>query len=158
MSIEKDIHQQRFRNEYEKGVINLMFTHNWIRDQIQTYFASHDLTMQQYNILRILRGAMGQPLSTLQIRERMLDKMSDTSRIVDRLLLKNLVEKSTCKKDKRLVDIIISESGLHLLQSLDVFSENMDNLLSNLSAEETEQLNFLLDKAREKPIKMNEKL
>ncbi|MEO7312066.1 MAG: MarR family transcriptional regulator [Chitinophagaceae bacterium] len=149
MGIEKDIQQDSFRNDYQKGIINLVFTFNWVRDQMQGQLADHLLTMQQYNILRILRGAK-HPLSTLQIRERMLDKMSDTSRIVDRLIVKELVKKTTCKRDKRLVDVVITDKGLNLLKGLDGYSEQMDKVLGNLTEKEAEQLNTLLDKIREK--------
>lgn len=151
MGLESDINQQQFRNEYEKAIINLLFTHNWVRDQIQNHFANYDLTMQQYNILRILRGASGQPLSTLQIRERMLDKMSDASRLVDRLIIKNLAKKNVCREDRRLVDVVITPEGLSVLEKLDGFSTTMDDLFSHLSPEETKQLNFLLDKIRFNP-------
>ncbi len=96
MSIEKDIQQSKFRNEYHKTVVNLIFTYNWITEKTKQFFEKGDITSQQYNILRILRGA-GKPLSTLQIRQRMLDKMSDTSRICDRLVKKELVQKVICK-------------------------------------------------------------
>src|SRR5215210_3527334 len=98
MSLEKEIYQQSFRSERHKAVVNIIYTFNWLRDRMQEQFTCHDLTMQQYNILRILRGAQ-EPISTLQIRERMLDKMSDTSRIVDRLLIKGLVKKTICPED-----------------------------------------------------------
>ena len=99
MSIEKDINQTRFRNDYQKSAINLIYTFNWMNEQMKGIFDQHDITSQQFNILRILRGA-GEPLSTLQIRQRMLDKMSDTSRIVDRLIKKELVRKTVCKSDR----------------------------------------------------------
>ena len=92
MGIEKDINQSKFRNDYQKAGINLIYTFNWMTEKMKILFEKFGLTSQQFNILRILRGA-GQPLSTLQIRQRMLDKMSDTSRIVDRLILKGLVKK-----------------------------------------------------------------
>ena len=85
MSIEKDISQRKFNSEFQKVMVNLIYTHNWMMERMKQFFEQADLTPQQFNILRILRGA-GQPLSTLQIRQRMLDKMSDTSRIVDRLI------------------------------------------------------------------------
>ena len=96
MSLEKDIQQKQFRNEYQKGIVNLIFTYNWLNEKMKKVFEKQGITGQQYNILRILRGA-GKPISTLQIRERMLDKMSDTSRIVDRLVLKGLAKKNICK-------------------------------------------------------------
>jgi DNA-binding MarR family transcriptional regulator len=148
MSIEKEIHQQTFRNNRQKAMINLLYTYGWVIEKIKAFLAQEDITHQQYNILRILRGAHPEPLSTLQIRERMLDKMSDTSRIVDRLILKELVQKSTCPKDKRLVDVVITEKGQDLLRKLDAQSEDMDRLIENLSEEEAATLSFLLDKLR----------
>ena len=129
-------------------MVNLLFTYGWAIEKIKNVLAEEDITHQQYNILRILRGAHPKPLSTLQIRERMLDKMSDTSRIVDRLLLKSLVEKQVCSKDKRLVDITITEKGQELLQRLDAASEKMDAVMQNLSETEAKQLSNLLDKLR----------
>src|SRR4029079_539355 len=109
MGIDQDIHQAKFRNEYQKATINLLYTYGWVMERTKELFASEDITPQQFNILRILRGSYPQPLSTLQIRERMLDKMSDTSRIVDRLITKGLVKKAICKTDRRLVDVMITE-------------------------------------------------
>ena len=149
MGIEKEIHQQTFRNSRQKALINLLYTYGWAIEKIKGFVAKEDITHQQYNILRILRGANPQPLSTLQIRERMLDKMSDTSRIVDRLVLKGLVQKSTCSKDKRLVDVVISERGQELLKRLDGQAERMDeSIMGGISEEEAEHLALLLDKLR----------
>jgi DNA-binding MarR family transcriptional regulator len=147
MSIEKDIQQPKFRNEYHKTVVNLIYTYNWITEKTKQFFEKGDITSQQYNILRILRGA-GKPLSTLQIRQRMLDKMSDTSRIVDRLVKKELVQKVICKTDRRLVDVTITDTGLQLLDQLDSYNEQMDAMLGSLSEEEAKMLNHLLDKIR----------
>jgi DNA-binding MarR family transcriptional regulator len=147
MSIEKDIQQPKFRNEYHKTVVNLIFTYNWITEKTKQFFEKGDITSQQYNILRILRGA-GKPLSTLQIRQRMLDKMSDTSRIVDRLVKKELVQKVICKTDRRLVDVTITDTGMQLLDRLDSYNEQMDSMLGNLTEEDAKMLNQLLDKIR----------
>ncbi len=103
--------------------------------------------MQQFNILRILRGSET-PLSTLKIRERMLDKMSDTSRIVDRLLIKGLVKKVICKADKRLVDVTITANGRALLQNIDLQQVEMNAIMEPLSEDEALTLNILLDKIR----------
>jgi len=147
MGLEKDISQRAFRNEYQKGIINLIYTYNWMNEKMKAFFEKEDITGQQFNILRILRGA-GMPISTLQIRERMLDKMSDTSRIVDRLVLKGLAKKNTCKNDKRLVDVSISPKGKRLLEKIDLYESKMDAVLGNLSVAETKTLNELLDKIR----------
>ncbi len=147
MSIETDINQVRFNSEYHKMNVNLIYTYNWVMEQSKRFFEKADLTPQQYNILRILRGA-GKPLSTLQIRQRMLDKMSDTSRIVDRLLKKELVQKMVCQNDRRLVDVTISDKGMTLLNKLDNDTHELDSYLSSLSLEEAKMMNHLLDKLR----------
>lgn len=148
MSLEQDIQQPRFRNEHHKGVINLIYTYNWIMERQKDLFDPEAITPQQFNILRILRGSFPKPISTLQIRERMLDKMSDTSRIVDRLLVKGLVDKKPCDADKRLVDISITEKGFQLLERLDKKNGEMDALLNGLSEEDMKILNQLLDRIR----------
>lgn len=150
MSLEKDISQSSFRNDFQKAIINIIYTYNWMNEKMKKVFDKEGITGQQYNILRILRGA-GKPISTLQIRERMLDKMSDTSRIVDRLVLKGLAQKTICKNDKRLVDVSISIKGKKLLEKIDQFEKEMDAILGNLSAAEAKTLNKLLDKIREIP-------
>ena len=147
MSIEKDISQAKFRNEHQKGVINLIYTYNWMNEKMKDFFDREKITGQQFNILRILRGA-GKPISTLQIRQRMLDKMSDTSRIVDRLILKGLAKKTMCPADKRLVDVSITDKGKKLLEKMDVYENEMDAIFGNLSSAEAKTLNTLLDKIR----------
>jgi DNA-binding MarR family transcriptional regulator len=147
MGIEKDIQQASFRNEFQKMGINIIFTANWLNEHVATFLNKEDITVQQYNILRILRGS-DVPLSTLQIRERMLDKMSDTSRIVDRLIVKDLVQKSACKADKRLVDITLTEKGLQLVIKLDQYNDQIDANLKGLTDAEAATMNQLLDKLR----------
>ena len=148
MGIDKDINQVKFRNEYQKASINLIYTFGWMTGKSKAILATEDITPQQFNILRILRGSYPQPLSTLQIRERMLDKMSDSSRIVDRLIIKGLVKKGSCKEDRRLVDIMISEKGKKLLERLDARQDDMDNIIGNLTKKEAALLSDLLDKIR----------
>ncbi len=150
MGIEKDIQQANFRNEFQKMGINLLFTANWLNERIGRVLTTEDITQQQYNILRILRGSEV-PLSTLQIRERMLDKMSDTSRIVDRLIVKELVQKAACKVDKRLVDITLTQKGLDLVQKLDQFNDQIDAILKGVTETEANTLNQILDKLRSLP-------
>jgi len=149
MGIEKDIQQSRFRNAHQKASVNLIYTLSWMRDKTKIIFESEDITPQQFNILRILRGSFPTPLSTLQIRERMLEKMSDTSRIVDRLITKGLVKKLVCKNDRRLVDVIISDKGKKLLERLDLRQDEIDNVLGNLSEKDANILSDLLDKIRD---------
>ena len=116
-------------------------------EKTKEIFEREGLTSQQFNILRILRGA-GAPLSTLQIRQRMLDKMSDTSRIVDRLIIKGLVKKAISKTDKRLVDVSITDKGKKVLAKLDKCEDQMDAVVKTISEAEAKTLNKILDKMR----------
>ena len=147
MSLEEDINQTSFRNEFQKAAINFIYSYNWMNERMKLFFDKEDITPQQFNILRILRGA-GKPISTLQIRQRMLDKMSDTSRIVDRLLIKELVKKDTCSNDKRLVDVSITDKGKKLLEKLDANNDEMDAIFNNFSENDARNFNGLLDKLR----------
>ena len=148
MSLEQEIRQSKFRNEKQKSIINIIYTYNWLMERTKNYLDSEGITPQQFNILRILRGSSPHPLSTLQIRERMLDKMSDTSRIVDRLIKKGLVKKNICKSDRRLVDVIITEKGKKLLDKIDGMNDAMDAVFKNLTVSDAKNLNQLLDKLR----------
>ncbi|HZK62784.1 MAG TPA: winged helix DNA-binding protein [Puia sp.] len=147
MALENDINQHVFRSEYQKSVINLIYTFNWMNEKLNRHFEPFEITQQQFNILRILRGA-GHPISTLQIRQRMLDKMSDSSRIVGRLIKKGLVKKSVCRADRRLVDVELTDKGNKLLQRMDGLNEEFDAVFKSLSQEEAKLLNELLDKIR----------
>ena len=147
MSLEEEINQTTFRNEFQKAAINFIYSYNWMNERMKLFFDKEDITPQQFNILRILRGA-GKPISTLQIRQRMLDKMSDTSRIVDRLLIKELVKKDTCSNDKRLVDVSITDKGKKLLEKLDANNDEMDAIFNNFSENDARNFNGLLDKLR----------
>ena len=129
-------------------MINILYTYGWLLEKIKHFLAKEDITHQQFNILRILRGASPSPLSTLQIRERMLDKMSDTSRIVDRLITKELVKKTTCPTDKRLVDVVITDKGRDLLTKIDKESDQVAVIMANLSENDAEMLSSLLDRLR----------
>ncbi|MGL6268874.1 MAG: MarR family winged helix-turn-helix transcriptional regulator [Chitinophagaceae bacterium] len=148
MTLEKDISQRHFRNLNQKSMVNLIYTYHWVVEKIKDLLSAENITLQQYNILRILRGSFPEPLSTLQIRDRMLDKMSDTSRIVDRMVVKGLAKKNISKADKRLVDVIITKEGKALLTKLDLHNEELDGILNSLSEADMNLLNKLLDKLR----------
>lgn len=148
MGIENEIQQYRFTGENQKALINLLYTYHWVTEKLKAVLSENDITLQQYNILRILRGSDPKPLSTLNIRDRMLDKMSDTSRIVDRLMLKGLVDKKSCVTDKRLVDVCITSEGKKLLEEIDKKDEAMTGIIGNLDQEELIKLNQILDKLR----------
>jgi len=148
MELETEIAQNNFRNVYHKAAVNLIYTFNWLYNLQCEIFKSYNITTQQFNILRILRGQYPKPATIKLLKERMLDKMSDVSRIVEKLRAKGLVERQICMKDRRTVDVLISEKGLGLLAMLDEKSDELDNILSNLSVEELKVLNRLLDKLR----------
>jgi len=125
----------------------MMYSHNWLLAQIRTFFKPYGITEKQYNILRILKGA-AKPLTTSVIRDRLIDKMSDTTRVIDRMLKKGLVTKKTNKVDRRLVDISLSTKGASLLKKIDANMNKMDDIMKGLSEGEAEGLNDLLDKMR----------
>ena len=147
MKIEEEIKQSKFKSPYQKAVINLLFTANWLEDHHQQYFKNYGLTLQQFNILRILKGQHPKAISATEIKMRMLDKNSDVSRLLDRLEGKGLIDKATCESDKRAADISITTAGLEILKDLDHKQKDFDAFLK-LSAEEAEQLSNLLDKGR----------
>jgi DNA-binding MarR family transcriptional regulator len=152
MSLESEVHQKEFRNEYHKAFVNIIHTHNFIVSRANNVYKNFDITRQQYNVLRILKGQYPGYASIFLIRDRMLDKMSDASRIVERLRLKGLVVREFGVKDKRSVEVTITDKGLKLLEDMqnDVYS--LESLLRHIDTQEINQLNDLLDKIRtEKP-------
>ncbi|WP_342750413.1 MarR family winged helix-turn-helix transcriptional regulator [Aureitalea marina] len=131
-----------------KTVINIMYTSRHIEKTIDQ-FRQHDLTMQQYNVLRILRGQKGQPANLSTIQERMIDKNSNTTRLVDKLIEKGLTRRQQCEANRRKVEIFITDKGMDLLSTLDPLTEKINReIVSNLSHTEKEKLNQLLDKLR----------
>jgi DNA-binding MarR family transcriptional regulator len=148
MKLEDEIKQSSFRNEYHKLAVNMIYTHSWLMNKIYELLDEYDLTPQQFNLLRILRGQYPQPASISLLKERMLDKMSDASRLVERLISKGLAERNICPEDRRKAEVKITKKGLKLLEKIDAANDEMDNHLKNLSAQEAKQLNYLLDKLR----------
>ena len=148
MRIDDEIQSSKFEDNYQKAVINVTYTYGWLSNAFRCQFERYNLTQQQFNILRILRGQYPKPATINLLKERMLDKMSDASRIVDRLVQKGLVSRCTNSKDRRAVDIRISEKGMDILAKLDVEFRTKDVLKNNLTEEEAGQLSDLLDKLR----------
>ena len=148
-SIEDAIKQLKsFRNDYHKATVNLIYSGRWIINLHNELFNAFDLSIQQYNILRILKGQYPQPITVKLIQERMLDKASDASRIVEVLRKKALIKRDLNSKDRRRVDVIITIKGIELLNSIEQKAGLMDSFLSNLDLEEIKLLNILLDKIR----------
>ena len=149
MKIEDEIKQSTFKDAYQKAYINIVFTANSLELAQSTVLKGYGITLPQYNILRILRGQYPKPATVNLLIERMLDKTSNASRIVDKLEAKQLVTRTQCPTDRRTVDIVITEKGLAMLQELDKIQEGTKHGVNNLSAEEAEQLSNLLDKIRD---------
>jgi DNA-binding MarR family transcriptional regulator len=148
MRIEEAIKQKEFKDPYNKVVVNLLFTQSHIVSKQSSLFKPFGLSPEQYNVLRILRGQNGNPITVSSIQDRMLNKMSNASRLVEKLKLKNLVLREECPTDRRQVDILITDKGLEVLERLEAAIYNLNRELVQLSEEEVEQLNFLLDKLR----------
>lgn len=148
MRLEDEIQQFKFRNQRQKMLINLIYTYNAISSKIQEFLKTESLTIQQYNILRILRGQHPNPSTNSLVKERMLDRNSDVTRIIDRMIRDGLVSRVNCESDRRRVDITITELGLEKLKRLDTMSGQMDTIASGLSEEESAILNDMLDKLR----------
>jgi len=148
MKIEEEIKQKHFRSEYDKLVINLLYSGGWTDAILNRRLKPYRLSMQQYNILRILRGQHPNPATVNLLKERMLDKMSNASRLVEKLRVKGLVERHACQQDRRAVDIFITQEGLNLLAEIDSFLESWEEQFKTLTPEEASTLNFLLDKLR----------
>jgi DNA-binding MarR family transcriptional regulator len=148
MHIEEEIQSTNFENNYHKVVVNISYTYGWLNNVFRCQFERHNLTNQQFNVLRILRGQYPKAATVNLIKERMLDKMSDASRIVDRLVQKGLVSRCTSNKDRRAVDISISDLGLETLSKMDAEFKPQEILKNNLTGEEAEKLSELLDKLR----------
>ena len=148
MRIEDEIKQKKFRSENQKLIVNLLLTGSWISFKSYEMLKPFQLTTQQYNVLRILRGQYPEPATINLLIDRMMDKMSNASRIVDRLEKKKLVERKLKAEDRRCVDVLITEKGIKLLEKIGEREKEYENNLFNLTAKEAKLLNGLLDKLR----------
>jgi DNA-binding MarR family transcriptional regulator len=149
MRIEEEIKQTKFRSIFQKAGINIIYTSNWLQNQQKDFFKQFDLTGQQFNILRILKGQHPRSISVTEIRDRMLDKNSDVSRLLDRLAIKSMISRKECTYDKRATEVFITPQGLELLEKIELQVSQLDRFISKLNTEEATQLNMLLDKIRD---------
>lgn len=149
MRLEDEIKQKEFKNEFQKTGVNIIFTFNWLDSRTRSFLKNYDLTPQQYNILRILRGQYPNPSTINLLKERMLDKMSDASRLVERLRVKELLERNPSSEDRRSVNILISQKGLDLLAEIDKNFHEYEKVFNSLTVEDATILNQLLDKLRD---------
>lgn len=148
MEIEKEIYSNKFDDKHQKVVVNLIYTYGWITNILRIRLNKHKITLQQFNILRILRGQYPNPSTINILKERMLDKMSDASRIVERLVQKGLVNRCVNSKDRRAVDIVISKEGLDVLKKLDTELSIKSIIDKHISEDDAIILSTLLDKMR----------
>lgn len=148
MRLEDEIQQKEFKDAYNKAIVNILFTNSYIVSKQNSFLKPFGLSPEQYNVLRILRGQNGNPITVSSIQDRMLNKMSNASRLVEKLKQKGLVLREECPADRRQVDIMVTDKGLDLLNQLqeEILKQNKD--LIKLDAGEVDQLNFLLDKLR----------
>lgn len=149
MRLEDEIKQKTFRSDQQKAVINLLYTSGFLMNLFNDKAKVYDITRQQYNVLRILRGQYPKSASINLIKDRMLDKMSDASRIVERLRIKNLIDRKVSESDKRAVDITITDKGLNLLSEMEPAIDTIEEIFQKFTKQELEIFNDLLDKMRD---------
>ena len=150
MRIEDEIKSTVALSVTKKVILNITFTRNHLGDNFNDLLKPYEISSEQYNVLRILRGQKGKPINMQDIQERMITKNSNTTRLIDKLLLKDMVERNICPSNRRKIEITITTKGLETLQELDPLIENHEaTVTQNLSSEELEQLNYLLEKIRE---------
>jgi DNA-binding MarR family transcriptional regulator len=148
MSLEVAINQRKFTTEFEKAVINILYTASWLEGQNIQRFKPYGISPQQFNVLRILRGAHPEPVRLTDITERMIDKNSNATRLVEKLRQKGLLKRDICKANRRQVDITITQKGLDLLTELDIHPDEWAKTFNGVNVDEARQLNILLDKLR----------
>lgn len=150
MSLEQSISQSKFDSEQEKLMINVIYSANLLNLITSRLFKPYDLSPQQYNVLRILRGQKGKSIALMDIEHRMLDKSSNVSRLVDKLISKDLVNRSVSSKDRRRIEIIITSRGKSVLKEIDVILADMNSKINAIiSDDNAKQTNRILDQLRE---------
>ncbi|MBI4947125.1 MAG: MarR family transcriptional regulator [Bacteroidetes bacterium] len=148
MKLELEIKQSKFKDEYHKLGVNIIYTSNWMGAQHSRHLKEFDLSLEQFNILRILRGQYPNPSTVNLLIDRMLNKMSNASRLVEKLRRKGLLERKTNKEDRRACDILITKKGLALLKTLDQTEKKWIKMFSHLSEPNVKKVNDVLDKLR----------
>lgn len=149
MSLEEELKQKRkFSSEFEKLAVNILFTSSWLESNHMQKLKPYDISPQQYNVLRILRGSYPKPIMLGEIANRMIDKNSNATRLVEKLRLKQFVEREICANNRRQVDILITQKGLDLLSKIDLEIENWSLVFKSLSEKEAQKLNETLDSLR----------
>ncbi len=148
MKLEEELKQEKFQSELQKAVLNILFTANWLESDSAQTLKPFGISSQQYNVLRILKGQGENAISVNDIMSRMIDKMSNASRLVEKLRKKELIERVICEHDRRQVDVRITSKGLDLLKEADTEMNKFDKMGSKISDKEAEVLSRLLEKIR----------
>ena len=149
MVIEETLKISKRLPERKRALLNLLYTGNWVSDEIAKVLKPFDITPQQFNVLRILKGRQGEACSLQTIQERMISKMSNTTRLVDKLIKKEFVKRTQCETNRRKVDIVITPKGLLALDEIsEVVDQSEARMTDQLSTSELEDLNALLNKLR----------
>jgi DNA-binding MarR family transcriptional regulator len=149
MSLEHDIKQEKFQNEHQKAAINILYTGSWLYTINASWLKKFGITPEQFNVLRILRGSHPKTMMLTEITQRMLDKSSNCTRLVEKLRQKGLVNRQLCENNRRQVDISITGKGLQLLRKIDADTPDWSQAIEKLSKAEAKELNQMLDKLRE---------
>jgi DNA-binding MarR family transcriptional regulator len=148
MTLEEDLKQERFTNEYEKMVVNILFTGSWLANLNAARLKPFGVTPEQYNVLRILRGSHPKPLMLADITCRMIDRSSNATRLVEKLRQKGFAKREICENNRRQVDISITVAGLEMLAKVDEGRDQWLERLKSITREEVEELNNMLDRLR----------
>lgn len=148
MSLEDDIQQDKFESDHHKMAVNILFTGSWLHNLDSLRFKPFDVTPEQYNVLRILRGSHPKPLMLSEVTSRMIDKNSNATRLVEKLRQKGLLKREICASNRRQVDIFITDKGLILLQKIDKTADDWMKTLRGVTRQEAQELNRILDKLR----------
>jgi DNA-binding MarR family transcriptional regulator len=149
MSLEQSISQPKFDSEQEKLMINVIYSANLLNLITTRLFKPFDLSPQQYNVLRILRGQKGDSIALMDIEHRMLDKSSNVSRLIDKLISKDLIVRSVSSEDRRRIEILINDNGISVLEKIDLILAKMNSKLKDLiSDEDAQKTNRILDQLR----------
>ncbi|GAB3826306.1 MarR family winged helix-turn-helix transcriptional regulator [Pontibacter rugosus] len=148
MRIEDEIHQKEFKNDYRRLMANLLFTNNWLNQQMTPFFKELGLTLQQHNVLAILRGQHPEPVCFGDIQNRMVDRNSNVTRLIDKLIEKSYVTRDICQSNRRMIEVRITEKGVEKLQEVDTRFPELFARFENLSPDEAVMASNLLDKLR----------
>jgi DNA-binding MarR family transcriptional regulator len=152
-TINQSIKQSQFKSEHEKALVNILYTAGWIHVQQLQFLKPYGISLQQYNVLRILKGKHPESICVGDIQDRMLDKMSNASRLVEKLVQKDLAQRITAADDRRRMDVSITNKGIALIQSMNPkLLKNIEHFMG-VNEQESETLNQLLDKLRIQHIK-----